>query len=289
MTQMRIIIGIVGAVLVASGSSGRGQIASSTTLAVAGRANAAPWIAVHGRRVAVAWGATTTAGKTDVFLAMSRDGGATFGAPVQVNAHAGDARLGGELPPRVALSGHGRTGEPAVVVLWNARETATSIKLTRSTDGGKTFSAAVTLQKDGAAGDRGWPALALDGQGTAHAVWLDHRGLASDGAGPAKHDHRQATEHDGVAMAQKSGLFYASVGRSENPPLPPTSFVTGGSQDPPLPPAPFVTGGSQDPSLPPAPFVTGGSQDPPLPPASLCNRRVSRPVSASGALRNRRV
>ena len=36
----------------------------------------------------------------------------------------------------------------------------------------------VTLQSAGAAGDRGWPALALDKRGTAHAIWLDHRGLA---------------------------------------------------------------------------------------------------------------
>ena len=49
-----------------------------------GRSNSTPWVAAAGSFVAVAWGATT-AGKTDVFLAVSRDGGLTFGAPVQVN------------------------------------------------------------------------------------------------------------------------------------------------------------------------------------------------------------
>ena len=45
-----------------------------TTLSVAGRSNGTPWIAADGRFVAVAWGATA-AGKTDVFAAVSRNGG----------------------------------------------------------------------------------------------------------------------------------------------------------------------------------------------------------------------
>jgi len=51
--------------------------------------------------------------------------------------------------------------------------------------------------------------MALDSTGVAHAIWLDHRGMA---AGARDSDHKG--EHDGVAMAQKSALYYASASAS---------------------------------------------------------------------------
>ena len=176
------------------------------TLAVPGRANATPWIAAQGTHVAVAW-AATAAGTSDIFVAMSANAGAAFSAPVQVNTVAGEARVNGEIPPRVVLRARAGT-TPEVVVAWNAVDQGTEIKLARSVDGGATFSAPVSLQATGAAGERGWHALALDDQGVAHVIWLDHRGLAGPKAEPA---HGAAAE-DGVAMAQKSSLYYASVG-----------------------------------------------------------------------------
>jgi hypothetical protein len=92
------------------------------------------------------------------------------------------------------------------VVLWTAKGAATSIKLARSRDGGLTFSSAEELQMTGAPGDRGWPALAVGPDGTARALWLDHRGLAVKRP-PAAH----AGVHDGVAMAQRSALYFASA------------------------------------------------------------------------------
>ena len=62
----------------------------------------------------------------------------------------------------------------------------------------------------GAAGDRGWPSLALDSRGTAHAIWLDHRGLAA-ARRRREPGTTKAAAHDGVAMAQKSGLYYAAA------------------------------------------------------------------------------
>ena len=47
---------------------------------VPGRADATPSVAADGTFVAVAWGASAD-GKADVFVATSRDGGRTFGAP----------------------------------------------------------------------------------------------------------------------------------------------------------------------------------------------------------------
>src|SRR5687768_3459587 len=69
---------------------------------VPGRSNATPSIAASGSFVAVAWGASAE-GKADVFVAVSRDAGTTFAAPVRVNRIPGEARLSGEMPPRVGL------------------------------------------------------------------------------------------------------------------------------------------------------------------------------------------
>ena len=216
MTSNRLVWGLAAAVAVLVAFAGRpaAQSAGVTTLAVPGRANAAPWIASQGRFVAVAWGAQL-AGKWDVFVATSDDEGATFRPPVQVNAVAGDGRIGGEIPPRVALHQAAGASRPEVVVAWNAKDRGTEIKVARSTDFGGTFGAPVSLQASGAAGDRGWHSLTVDAQGAAHVVWLDHRGLAAApaaaGAKTGAMHHGAAEEHDGVAMAMKSRLHYAVV------------------------------------------------------------------------------
>ena len=190
---------------------------SEVALRVVGRVNATPWIAADNDFVAVAWGAKPASGASDVFVAISRDAGTTFGTPVQVNTRAGDARLGGEMPPRVALTRPTTSGDPQVVVLWTAKADGhTEIRTARSRDGGRTFAAGIPLQSPNAAGDRGWPSLTVDADGVAHVMWLDHRGLAET---PSPHQHAgheaaaaPDTPRDGVAMAQKSGLYYATVG-----------------------------------------------------------------------------
>ncbi|HXE79749.1 MAG TPA: sialidase family protein [Vicinamibacterales bacterium] len=178
------------------------------TLDVPGRADATPWIAASGPFAAVVWGARDGSG-TDVFAAVSRDGGSTFGPPVRVNKGPGEARLGGELPPRVALTHARGSAPPEIVVVWTARGEQTAIKVARSRDGGRTFGAPALLQSPRAPGDRGWPSVAVDASGRVHAVWLDHRGLAEHRT--ASRDHRRHAPHDGVAMAQRSGLYYASL------------------------------------------------------------------------------
>jgi hypothetical protein len=200
----------------AGGSPAAPQSASGTiAFDVQGRTDATPSVAADGAFVAVAWGASAE-GKTDLFVAISQDGGRAFGAPVQVNRTPGEGRVGGELPPRVAIHKLAGQSVPAVTVLWNARGDATAIKMARSTDGGRTFSAPLALQSPGAIGDRGWPALALDDRGDAHAVWLDHRGLAArrvaqgGGAKAARHVHGAAASGDSSLTAQGSALFYAS-------------------------------------------------------------------------------
>jgi hypothetical protein len=205
---------VAAAILTISAAAAPTPAPAAMMLSVPGRSSATPWIAASGRFVAVAWGATSAQGSTDVFAAVSRDGGATFGEPVQVNTTAGEARLGGELAPRVAVTRRSGSGDPEIAVLWTARATPTSIKIARSADGGRTYAAPQVLQDAGAAGDRGWPAMAIDDRGAVHVVWLDHRGLAAERKDPAvthKHGERASGTHDGFAMAQKSGLWYAAL------------------------------------------------------------------------------
>ena len=209
------LIGILTAVVVTATFVGAEGPDDSGALAVPGRTNSTPSVAAAGSFVAVAWGASS-AGKADVFVAVSSDGGRSFGSPVQVNAVAGEARLGGELPPRVAIVSTRGSKTPEIAIVWTSRgEARTDIKLSRSHNGGRTFDAPVALQSPSSAGDRGWPALTLDDRGSAHAIWLDHRGLAAThGSGAGHAAHRAGTAADGVAMAERSSLFYASAAAS---------------------------------------------------------------------------
>src|SRR5258705_11258307 len=80
-------------------------------LVVPGRANANVTLSADGERVAAAWAATGASG-TDVYTALSADGGRSFGAPVRVNDVEADATSNGEQPPRIVIKG------TAVDVLW---------------------------------------------------------------------------------------------------------------------------------------------------------------------------
>jgi len=186
--------------------------AAAIELQVAGRRNATPTIAADGPFVAVAWGGAEASGTTDVFAAVSRDGGRGFGAPIRVNDVAGDARLNGEQPPHIALVR--RAGrEPGIVVVWTTKgANGTTLRQSRSDDGGRTFSPAGLVAGTDAPGNRGWEAIAVEPGGRVVVTWLDHRELAHDTAMAASHhDHKSAGKPDGVAMAQKSKLFFASL------------------------------------------------------------------------------
>jgi hypothetical protein len=200
-----------------------------TTLAVAGRANANVSLVAAGPFVAAVWSAATADGSTDIFAAVSRDGGVSFGAPVRVNSTAGDARVNGEQPPRVTLGG--RAGTVArIAVIWTARRPAGTTLLTaHSTDGGATFSPSSPVTEPDVAGNRGWETIGADPKGAVHAVWLDHRRMAPPDASKtaAAHQHgahaegggrSQATvKPDGVAMAQQSDLYFDTIGDATPP------------------------------------------------------------------------
>lgn len=210
--------------------------ADVVTLSVPDRANAHVSLAASDRFVAAVWAAATKSGPTDIYAAVSHDGGASFRAPVRVNSAPGAARVNGEQPPRVALV-PGRGTTPHVAVIWTAKTASgTTLLTSRSTDGGRAFGPSSPLAGTEGAGNRGWEAIGADTKGSIHAVWLDHRRLAA-GEGthqhgvshaahqPAAHGHAEhnsptgasAVRPDGVAMAQQSDLYVDTLGDASPP------------------------------------------------------------------------
>jgi hypothetical protein len=201
--------GVVAALAVGDAASRR-----DVMLGVSGRANAAPSVAAAGKVAIVAWAATAPGGSTDIYAARSGDGGRTFGAPVRVNDVAGDASVGGEQPPHVALVSRA-SGAPSVIVVWTAkRKEGTRILSARSDDGGATFGKARPLAGGEAAGNRGWEAIATDRDGRVVSVWLDHREMVAASSAPMLHDGHDHSSGgkapaDGAVRAQMSKLYFS--------------------------------------------------------------------------------
>jgi len=161
---------VLGAVVLLESTGNRSTVA----LEVPGRASATPSIAAAGRFVAGVWTAALDKDKTaDVYAAVSRDAGRTFGAPVRVNDRPGDALSSGEQAPRVSLTPVDGD-DPIVTVVWATHLESSAILIARSRDGGRTFESAGRVSPPGATGHRGWPAATSDSHGRSHVVWLDH-------------------------------------------------------------------------------------------------------------------
>lgn len=209
---------LVLAAVVGVTSAGASRDTSSTTLGISGRANATPTIAATDRLVAVAWGASLPGGATDVYSAISRDGGRTFAQPVRVNDVDGSASLGGEQPPHVSLVRRpGR--DPEIVVVWTAKTNeGTRLLVARSENGGTSFGHTAPIEGGVANGNRGWESTTVDRDGHVVAMWLDHRETASarSSSSPMQHeghDHStmSAPKADGAERAQLSKLYFARV------------------------------------------------------------------------------
>jgi hypothetical protein len=208
----------------AGGETAGGGGKASATLGVPGRANAFVSAAAQDKFVSVVWAAATEGGATDVYAASSRDAGTTWTRPVRVNHSSGDARVSGEQPPRIALVKRAH-GEPSIVVVWTSpRPGGTRLLTARSGDGGRTFGRESIVPGSEAAGNRGWESTVVDAAGHVDAIWLDHREMAH-GRSDAPHEHGAAdrSTHDGVAMAQQSKIYFASLDRAVEP-----KAITGG-------------------------------------------------------------
>jgi hypothetical protein len=182
------------------------EIRQLAEIAVPGLDHRGASIAALGGHVVVTW----TAGgdtETNVYAAVSRNGGRTFGPPIRVNHLPGDARYSGEQAPRVAIG-------QDVIVVWQSRLNGKSaIRMARSHDGGESFSPAVTVHRDGLDGTRGWVSLTVDRAGTAHAAWLDTRpGRPAPPRPPAA-----GSNHVHGGMSTPQNIFYARAGNTGAP------------------------------------------------------------------------
>jgi hypothetical protein len=197
---MRIIfIAAAAALLVDSGSrtlrAAQDQ-SSDVTLAVSGYASSTPSITVDGRTVAVVWTATKD-GMANLYFAMSSNGGAGFSTPRRVNDVDGDAGATPEQPPRVVITG--AANARVFTVVWSKRDPGPQatrrdvVRVSRSTDGGRTFSPARYVHDPNVSGARGWESVAAGADGRVHAAWLDGRDAARHIAELAKH----GTPHKG--------------------------------------------------------------------------------------------
>lgn len=142
--------------------------ASPVAVGIPGAANSGVSLAANGNDVVLTWAAAVD-GVTDVYAAVSQDGGASFARPVRVNDVPGDARVSGEQAPRAAL------GTQLSIAWLSGRGGVPRVRLARSADGGRSFGPASSVHDDGLKGVRGWPSLAAAGDGSLRAAWLDGR------------------------------------------------------------------------------------------------------------------
>jgi len=112
-------------------------------------------------------------GQSNVYMRHSSDG-RTFSDPVRVNGRDGDAAVRNENPPKVIAGPNNQ-----VYVCWaNEREKwKGNIRFARSTDGGRTFAPAITINSDGDGGPAGhaFQSIAVDRQGRIYVAWIDER------------------------------------------------------------------------------------------------------------------
>jgi hypothetical protein len=155
-------------------------------LGLASAANSGASVAAAGSRVVVTWAARSESA-TDVYAALSDDGGASFAAALRVNDVPGEARVSGEQAPRVVLG-------DGVDVVWVSRQDGASVIRTATLRRGqRAFAPAVTVHAQGLTGARGWASLAAGSGGAVHVAWLDGRGdVAAERSSPpgaAAHAH----------------------------------------------------------------------------------------------------
>jgi hypothetical protein len=124
----------------------------------------------------VAWVEHRAGGAADVWLARLDGEGKPLTDPARVNTEAGAATAWRGDPPTVAVAPEG-----TVYVEWTARAGgahASTLQLSASHDGGRSFVAPVKINDDVKPGVHGMHALAVGSDGRVYAAWLDERNVA---------------------------------------------------------------------------------------------------------------
>jgi len=117
------------------------------------------------------WLATVKDGHVQV--SRSDDRGRSFSVPVPVNADAEPIAADGENRPKIAVTANGR-----VYVSWVQsleQPFSGNVRFAASRDGGRTFSAPVTVNDNRDIISHRFETLGVDRRGRVHLVWLDKR------------------------------------------------------------------------------------------------------------------
>ncbi len=127
-------------------------------------------------------------GSKDIYVISSADGGRSFGEPVKAMDVGGEAAGGRQRGPRIGVDDKKRIYVSAVQQLEGKgpgqKFPQGDVWLTVSSDGGKTFSKpvqcndrrkAVDTEKAKKSAKEGMHWMAVQGDGTVHLCWLDHR------------------------------------------------------------------------------------------------------------------
>lgn len=214
------------AVLAAAGLTAavvrRPTLEPAATLAAAGASNPTAAAGADGSRY-VAW-VGTEGGAANVWLARAERG--TFGAPVRVNDRPGDAAPHEQAPAQVATGPDG-----TVYVVWqNNREIpgrrfpASDLRLARSTDGGRTFEPAVTVNDDAGAmpSSHTFHNIVVGRDGTVWVSWLDSRVRDAERARRQPPAARHASPAAGAAKpsGDSTRSMHGHGGMREDPTLP---------------------------------------------------------------------
>jgi BNR repeat-like domain len=186
--------------MLAAGSTALAQAHQhSATAAAAADGQYNPYIASDNRGGFYLVYVERAKGASNVMLRHSSDG-VNFSAPVRVNNLDGDATVRNENPPKVAAAAQGR-----VYVCWASErgKWKGDIRFARSTDGGKTFSPAITVNSDGANEPAGhaFQSLAVDSKGGVFIAWIDERDKRKEDRGAeiwlaASSDHGKTFSRD---------------------------------------------------------------------------------------------
>ncbi len=131
-----------------------------------------------------------------IWFARSTDAGRSFSSPARI-ADLPKMLLGRHRGPRVAIAG-------AAIVVSAISSEAGNLVAWRSTDGGLTWSAPITVNDVPKAAREGLHAMAGDSAGSLAAVWLDDR------VGPRGKRLWGAFSTDGGASWSKNAMLYES-------------------------------------------------------------------------------
>jgi Cu/Ag efflux protein CusF len=174
---------VLGGVVTIACGRGSARVPSPSSTPVSGQylgdataANSTPVLASSGRWVVAAWTAAQR-DETNVYAAVSEDGGTQFQPPVRVNDVTGEAHVYGEDPPRVAMGpAPSPNAPPEIVVTWPSdRAKHLGLRSAHSVDGGRTFLPSISIGDVAIAGERGFQSVALGQDHVVRAAWLDQR------------------------------------------------------------------------------------------------------------------